>query len=82
MKAEMFYNSSHNKRITMMNKNLLIVALLVSGAASAHTSLKDQLAAKSEKINTTKNDIRAGKFMDANAGCRTKGCNRCNKCRH
>ena len=66
-----------------MNKTLLIIALAVSGiAASAHASLKDQLTAKSDKINAAKNDIRTGKFMDANAGCRTKGCNRCNKCRH
>lgn len=63
-----------------MNKKLLI-ALLVSGAvASIHASLKDQLTAKSEKINAAKLDIRTGKFMDANAGCRTKGCSRCNKC--
>lgn len=63
-----------------MNKNLIIVLLVSGVAAFTHASLKDQLAAKSEKINTAKQDIRTGKFMETNAGCRTQGCNKCNKC--
>ena len=63
-----------------MNKNLLVVMFLVSGGF-VQAQLQEKLAAKSEKINIVKQNVRDGKSVAAKDSCRTKGCNRCsNKC--
>ncbi len=52
-----------------MNKQILMVALLISGATTFGATLKEKLAANSEKIQTMKQKVRAGISIHAQAHC-------------
>jgi hypothetical protein len=63
----------------MMNKNVLAALFLVSGSL-VQANLQETLTAKNEAITVAKQNVRDGKPVAAKDGCRTQGCNRCNKC--
>ena len=64
----------------MFNKYTPSLVILFSTGGALAASLTEKIAAKSEKITAVKQEIKTGKSINPDAGCRTKGCSRCNKC--
>ncbi len=63
----------------MINKSLLVITLLALGN-SAHANLQEKLAAKCDKINIAKQDVRAGKAFVVDKCAKCKSCRSCSNC--